>query len=218
MDALRASAYLGAPGRLAHHEIVQAARSHGESVDEALAHLVPMLDGGQVEYQARLEMARVYRLEHRLDEAQAQVDLAASVGNDPQLALERGLIRVWQGRLVEAEPLLASSIPGLEDAQVPLPDGDDPRYWLAIVQARLGRHAEAVATARLGLSTLPDDQASLRVPYHLLLGESLLALGKPADALVAFQAGQRLAPRDRRFAEGLARARAALRQAQGAGP
>ena len=46
------------------------------------------------------------------------------------------------------------------------------------------------------------------MPYHLLLGDSLLAAGKPDEALAAFQAGQRLAPGDRSFAEGIARARA----------
>jgi hypothetical protein len=53
-----------------------------------------------------------------------------------------------------------------------IPDGDDPRYWLALVQLRLGKPSEAVETARDGLAELPPDQASLRAPYQSLLAEA----------------------------------------------
>ena len=97
------------------------------------------------------------------------------------------------------------------DPPKPVPDGDDPRYWLATVQLRQGRVAEAAANARAGLAALPAEQGSLRAPYHLLLGESLLAAGRPAEALETFQAGLRLAPGDARLADGIARARASRR-------
>jgi O-antigen ligase/tetratricopeptide (TPR) repeat protein len=213
LRALTAAARLGAPGRLAPDAIVQAELAHGASVDEAIRQLDPLVaSGGMVEYQARLEMARTYRRAQRLDEAQGALTAAEAAGRDPQVELERGLILLWRGLVPEAEPFLAWAASHLLDPSLPVPDGDDPRYWLAVVQARLGRHAEAVRIARAGLAELPSEQASLRVPYYLLLGDSLLALGRPDEALSTYQAGQRIAPGDGQLGEGVARARAALRQ------
>ena len=209
LQALQAAARLGAPGRLAQDAIVRAVVARGGGPELAIEQLQPLLVGGDVEYQTRLEIVRVWRLAGRLDEAAAELAASAQHGYDPQLGLERALLLVARGRDPEAEPALQAAIAGLRGASLPLPDGDDPRYWLATVQARQGKHEQAVATARAGLTELPPEQASLRVPYHEMLGDSLLALGKPDEAIPIYQAGLRLAPGHAGLTEGLTRARQA---------
>ena len=167
--------------------------------------------GGTVEYFALLQKARLYRLDGRLDAAQDALYQTAPSLRDAQFAIEFGLLLLAREQVADAEQPLLWAVENPSDPPMPVPDGDDPLYWLATVQLRLGKAALAAVTARAGLASLPAEQASLRVPYHLLLGESLLAAGDADEALAAFQAGQRLAPGDRRFAEGIARARAARR-------
>jgi O-antigen ligase/tetratricopeptide (TPR) repeat protein len=212
ITALVSAATVGAPARLAAEEISRAAIAHGESTDAAIRRLAPLVAaGGKVAYFAHLQIARLHRLDGQRVLAAQAVARADEIDRDEQLALERGLQLVWSEQFAEAEAPLRWAAEHPADPPHPVPDGDDPRYWLAFVQVRLGRHAEAAATARVGLAALPAEQASLRAPYHLLLGESLLQSGQPGEALAAFQAGQRLAPADARFADGIARARAAGR-------
>ena len=212
ISALVAAATVGAPARPVADAISQAAIAHGEPTEAAIGRLAPLAAaGGKIAYFAHLQIARVYRLDGQLAPAAQAVARANEIDRDEQLALERGLQLVWSERFAEAEAPLRWAAEHPADSPHPVPDGDDPRYWLAFVQARLGRYADAVATARAGLAALPAEQASLRAPYHLLLGESLLASGQPGEALEAFQAGQRLAPADGRFANGIARARTAGR-------
>jgi tetratricopeptide (TPR) repeat protein len=210
--ALVAAATVGAPARPVADAISRAAIAHGESTDAAIGRLAPLVAaGGKVAYFAHLQVARLYRLEGHLVPAAQAAARADEIDRDEQLALERGLQLVWSERFAEAEAPLRWAAEHPADQPHPAPDGDDPHYWLAFVQAQLGRHGEAAAIARVGLAALPAEQASLRAPYHLLLGESLLASGQPSEALAAFQAGQRIAPADTRFADGIARARAAGR-------
>jgi tetratricopeptide (TPR) repeat protein/O-antigen ligase len=212
ITALVSAATVGAPARPAAEEISRAAIAHGESTDAAIRRLAPLVAaGGKVAYFAHLQIARLHRLDGQRVLAAQAVARADEIDRDEQLALERGLQLVWSEQFAEAEAPLRWAAEHPADPPHPVPDGDDPRYWLAFVQVRLGRHAEAAATARVGLAALPAEQASLRAPYHLLLGESLLQSGQPGEALAAFQAGQRLAPADARFADGIARARAAGR-------
>jgi tetratricopeptide (TPR) repeat protein len=210
LRALKAAARLGAPGRMAQHAIVRAVERGGGTVDQALGHLEPLLQGGEVEYQTRLQIAREYVRAGQLDRAETAFADAGRAGSDPQLALLQGLLLLARDEDAAAEVALAGAVAGLRDESLPLPDGDDPRFWLAAVQARQGEHADAVATARAGLNALPAEQASLRVPYRHLLGDSLLALGRAEEAVPIYEAGLRLAPGDARLRDGLARARQML--------
>jgi tetratricopeptide (TPR) repeat protein len=210
--ALVSAAKVGAPTRPAADAISRASIAHGESTDGAVARLTPLLAaGGKIEYFGQLQVARLYRLDGRLDAAQDILFQTSPDLRDAQFELERGLQLVAREQLEYAERAILWAIEHPSDPPEPVPDGDDPLYWLATVQLRLGKSALAAFTARAGLLSLPPEQSSLRAPYHLLLGDSLLADGKPDEALVAFQAGQRLAPGDPRFGEGIARARAARR-------
>jgi tetratricopeptide (TPR) repeat protein len=212
ISALVAAARVGAPVRPAADAITRSALAHGESTDAAIKRLEPLLAaGGMIEYFARLQVARLYRLDGRLEPAETALTEAYAIERDEQFELERGLQLVWREHYPDAEQALLWVLNHPADPPKPVPDGDDPTYWLALVRLRLGRSDEAVTTARAGLAALPSEQASLRVEYHLLLGESLLAAGKPDQALTILRAGQRLAPADVRFADVVARARAARR-------
>ena len=212
VSACVAAARVGAPARSAADAIGRASLAHGESTDAAIARLAPLLaDGGRLAYAAKLQAARLYRLDGQLMAAEQALSEAESLGSDAQLALERGLLLVWHGQLSEAVAPLRWAVDHQIEPPDPVPDGDDPHYWLAFVQASLGRHTEAVAAARAGLAVLPEEQASLRLPYQLLLGESLLAAGQPDEALATFRAAGRLAPADPRVEDGITRARAARR-------
>jgi tetratricopeptide (TPR) repeat protein len=213
ITALLAAAKVGAPGRSAPDAITRTALAHGATAEGAIDRIWPLVKtGGTVEYYARLQMAHVYRLAGHLELAEMALVDASVVGRDEQLELERGLLRLRQERIPEAESLLRWAVAHPSEPPQAIPEGDDPHYWLAVVLARQGNHAEAVSVAREGLAQLPSEQGSLRVPYQTLLGESLLALGKPNEALVAFRAGQRIEPNNPRLADGIARARAALGQ------
>ncbi|MGE3912424.1 MAG: O-antigen ligase family protein, partial [Chloroflexota bacterium] len=183
LRALTAAARLGAPGRLAQDAIVQAILDHGETVDQALGHLTPLMVDGPVGYQTRLEKVRTLRRAGLLNEAEDALAEAEQHGRDEQFELERGILLHLRGQNVEAEPVLAWAVERLRSANLPVPDGDDPRFWLATVQHQLGEHEAAVRTARAGLAELSSDQESLKAPYRLVLGESLLALGQPREAL-----------------------------------
>ena len=212
VEALASAAIVGAPVRPAADAITRAALAHGESTDAAIGRLSPLIEaGGMVEYFALLQVARLYRLDGRPELAEQVLMQAYVIERDEQFELERGLQLLWRERYAEAEQAITWVLEHPADPPKPVPDGDDPRYWLATVQLRQGRVAEAAANARAGLAALPAEQGSLRAPYHLLLGESLLAAGRPAEALETFQAGLRLAPGDARLADGIARARASRR-------
>lgn len=209
LRALRTAAVLGAPGRLAQDAIVKAVMQHGGTPEQAVGQLQPLLIGGAVEYQTRLEIVRVLRLAGRLDEADAALAEAARYGHDAQHDLERGLLLAVRSKDAEAESVLRDAAADLGDASLPLPDGDDPRFWLATVQARQGKHEQAVTTARAGLAGLPPEQNSLKAPLHLVQADSLLALGRAEEAIPVYQAGLRIAPGNQSLTEGLARARQA---------
>lgn len=209
--AYAGAAHVGAPGRAGQDGVTRTALAHGETPDQAIARLAALDDGGgDLGYHTRLQVARVLRLAGRPREALAALAAAEALGRDEHWELERALLYAWQEQWEYAEPRLAWVAGRRVEPTVAIPDGDDPPYWLAVARARLGRLAEAVDTARIGLRELPSDQASLRGPYALLLGDLLLALGRPAEALQALEAGRRAAPDDPGIAAGLARARAAL--------
>jgi tetratricopeptide (TPR) repeat protein len=214
--ALIAAAQLGAPGRSAADAITRAGLARGLAPDAVVEELRPLLeaggeDSGMVRYFAWLQAARVYRQAGQTERAERALAQAEQFGLDPQIELERALIRVAEGRLAEAEAALTWIVAHATDDQTPvgLPDGDDPRYWLAVVQLRQGHPEPALATARAGLADLSTDQDSLKGPYQGVIGESLLALGRPAEALAAFRAGLHVMPSDAALADGARRAQAA---------
>jgi tetratricopeptide (TPR) repeat protein/O-antigen ligase len=207
--AFGAAVTAGAPPRPAADAITRASLAHGESTATAVERLAPLVqDGGNAAYNAHLQIARVYRLDGQLGPAERELLTAGSFPSDEQLAVELGLVRVWAERYEEAEPPLRWAVEHRSEPPLILPDGDDPHYWLAYTLAKLGRLDEAITVARTGLAALPDEQDSLRVPYQVLLGESLLARGRRDEARAAFRAGARLAPTDPRIVDGLARAAA----------
>lgn len=210
--ALEAAAHVGAPGRAAQDAITRAALAHGESADQAVERLSRLVaNGGPPGYYALLQQARVYRLAGRIDDSLAALEASPLIQRDIHYELERALLYAAREQWEISEPrlVLIAERP-IEPAQS-IPDGDDPHYWLALSQARRGKLAEAVATAQAGLRALPPEQASLRVPYAQLLGDSLLALGRPVEALAALEVGRRIAPNDTQLAASIARARAAPR-------
>jgi tetratricopeptide (TPR) repeat protein len=204
--AFNAAVAAGAPPRPAADAITGASLAHGESTKAAVERLAPLVQaGGNAAYNAHLQIARLYRLDGQLGPAEDEVRTAGTFPSDEQLALEIGLLRVWGERYEEAESALRWAVEHRSKPPLTFPDGDDPHYWLAFTLAKLGRHDEAITVARAGLAALPDEQDSLRVPYQVLLGESLLATGRRDEARAAFRAGARLAPTDPHIVDGLAR-------------
>jgi tetratricopeptide (TPR) repeat protein/O-antigen ligase len=204
--AFNAAVTAGAPPRPAADAIARASLAHGESTATAVERLAPLVRaGGNAAYNAHLQIARLYRIDGQLGPAERELQTAGTFPSDEQLALELGLVRVWAERYEEAEPALRWAVEHRSEPPLTFPDGDDPHYWLAYTLAKLGRHDDAIAVARPGLAALPDEQSSLRVPYQVLLGESLLATGRREEARAAFRAGARLAPTDPRIVDGLVR-------------
>jgi tetratricopeptide (TPR) repeat protein/O-antigen ligase len=205
--AFNAAVTAGAPPRPAADAITGASLAHGESTETAVERLAPLVQaGGNAAYNAHLQIARLYRLDGQLGPAERELHTAGTFPSDEQLALELGLLRVWAERYQEAELPLRWAVEHRSEPPLTFPDGDDPLYWLAFTLAKLGRLDDAITVARTGLAALPDEQDSLRLPYQVLLGESLLATGRSEEARAAFRAGARLAPTDPRIVDGLARA------------
>jgi tetratricopeptide (TPR) repeat protein len=213
VQALLAAANVGAPGRAAQDAITTAALAHGESPEQAAQRLDSLVRaGGTVAYLSLLQQAHVYREAGRLDAAQRSLEAALNIHHDEHADLESALLSAARGQWAVAEPRLHWIV---EHPILPaqgIPAGDDPRYWLAVSQARRGDLEAAVATARVGLSELPSEQAVLRVPYAQLLGDTLLALGRPSEALAALEDGQRAGPGTSRLTESIVRARTASGQ------
>jgi O-antigen ligase len=140
IGAYLAAANLDAPGRAAVDGITRTALAHGETPDQAVGRLASLARrDGETGYEARLQIAHVYREAGRLDEAEAALVAARMIRHDGQLDLELGLLAVARGQYGDAEPLLAQAVRDLTDAPVAVPEDSDPRYWLGLVRARLGR-------------------------------------------------------------------------------
>jgi O-antigen ligase len=209
LQALSAASRLGAPGRLAQASIVRTAMQRGEPLDAALGRLDPLLEDGATVYQTRLQLARELIRAGRLEQATIALTEAGQIGGDPQLPLIQGMLLLARQQPADAEIALQAAVSGLRGTALPVPNGDDPRYWLAVAQASQGKHSEAVGTARAGLGELPEGQDTLRVPYRQVLADSLLALGRADEAIPIYEAGLRIAPGDASLRQGLARATSA---------
>jgi tetratricopeptide (TPR) repeat protein/O-antigen ligase len=219
------AARLDPSSRGAFEGIVTVARQHELSTAETIDRLAPLLEpGSPTEYGARLEAARVYREAGQLPQAMSELGDAAHIRSDSDLVFEIGMVALRAGLADVAEPMLAQAA---EDD----PYEPDTWLWLARSRARLGRHDEAIATIRQGLSRvdpsgqfaspaerLPETAAVLAVEIKRseragllgVMGESLLALGRPGDAMPALDEAIAARPNDPWLAETRAAAQAAL--------
>ncbi|PYQ41388.1 MAG: hypothetical protein DMF77_15850, partial [Acidobacteria bacterium] len=113
----------------------------------------------------------------------------------PQATFERGVESLKAGRLEEAETAF----------RLVLQQGGHEPYVhnnLAIVYQQQGRHREAVAECREAIRL----DAAYPAP-RLVMGGSLLALGRVAEAVTTLEAAVKLRPKEERLArEQLARA------------
>jgi len=78
-------------------------------------------------------------------------------------------------------------VPKLESLQefvAASPDEPLPRYALALELRSLGRHDEATATFQELITRRPE-----YVPSYLMLGQTLIAMGKSAEARPVLEAG-----------------------------
>lgn len=126
--------------------------------------------------------------------------------NDLDAAGGLGIIRLQQGRFADAEELLKRASKG--------PSGDQrwgealrsAQFFATLSRARAayegGRYAQAEQDARpLALGQSPD-----RIEAQVLWGQSLAALGRPAEAENAFRAALATAPQRAEASAGLAQA------------
>lgn len=112
----------------------------------------------------------------------------------PQATFERGVEALKAGRLAEAEAAFRRV---LEEG------GREPYVYnnLAIVHQQQGRHREAVAECREAIRL----DAAYPAP-RVVMGGSLLALGRVAEAVTTLEAAVKLLPKERLAREQLARA------------
>jgi tetratricopeptide (TPR) repeat protein len=201
--AFTAAAIVEPDSRTAYEGIAKSAIERGDSVERTIALLQPLIERGSWnEYYARLQMAHIYREAGRPHDALEMLGPAARIARTEELALERGLALAQLGRWEEAEP-------SLRDATRHLPEKVDAWYWFGLVEARLAKFDAAIAAAREGLGIVSADDTTRRGAFHALIGESLLGLGRPAEALASFEDGAGLLPGHPRLTEGIERARAA---------
>jgi Flp pilus assembly protein TadD len=111
-----------------------------------------------------------------------------------QATFERGVVALKAGRLAEAEAAFRRV---LEEG------GREPYVYnnLAIVHQQQGRHREAIAECREAIRL----DAAYPAP-RVVMGGSLLALGRVAEAVTTLEAAVKLLPKERLAREQLARA------------
>jgi Flp pilus assembly protein TadD len=119
---------------------------------------------------------------------------SAQEATTPEVTFQQGVAALKAGRLEEAEAAFRRVLKqGGNDAYV--------HNNLAIVYQQQGRHREAVAECREAIRLDPAYAAPRAV-----LGGSLLALGRVADATTALEAAVKRLPKDPLVREQLARA------------
>jgi tetratricopeptide (TPR) repeat protein len=112
----------------------------------------------------------------------------------PEATFQRGVAALKAGRLEEAEAAFRRVLQqGGREAYV--------HNNLAIVYQQQGRHRDAVAASQEAIRLDPA-----YAPPRVVLGGSLLALGRVAEATTALEAAVKLLPRERLAREQLARA------------
>jgi tetratricopeptide (TPR) repeat protein/O-antigen ligase len=211
INAFVATARVDPASRGAYEGVTRAAHERKATTDEAIAALGPLLEtDAPTELGARLQAARVLREAGRLRDAVQQLNRAEQISAPPELSFEYGRVWMTAGVPAGAEPLLVR-------AAADLPYEPDSWLWYARALAALGRHEEAVAAIRQGLSRLdpsgqfappaerlPETAAvraveirrSERAPLLGVLAESLIRLGRTDEAISALDEAVTAAPRD----------------------
>ncbi|MCC7366812.1 MAG: O-antigen ligase family protein [Chloroflexi bacterium] len=210
-NAFIATARVDPTSRGAYEGVTRAVRDRKGSADDAVAALGPLLErDSKTEYSAHLQAAQIYREAGRLHEAADQLVRAEELYGGPELAFELGRLMLTGGLPERAEPLLRR--PVKEQPYEP-----DNWLWLARALAALGRDEEAIDAIRQGLSKvdtsgqfappaekLPETAAvraaeikrSERAPMLGVMAESMLRLGRAADALPALDEAVAAVPKD----------------------
>jgi tetratricopeptide (TPR) repeat protein len=223
INAFVATARIDPDSGGAYDGIARAARERKSTVDETVEELEPLMEAGSpTEYGARLQAARELRGAGRLNEAGAQLRRAEEIGSSPELSLEYGLL--WMGAGL---PYFAEQV--LQRPADDMPYDPESWYWLARAYADAGRHQEAIATIRKGLSRvdpsgqfappaerLPqpaavraaENKRSERAPLLGVLGESLIQVGRADEAVPALDEAVAALPKDDWLASVQAQARA----------
>ena len=206
--ALVSAAQVGAPARPAADAISRAALAHGESTEAAIARsgAAGRRPADMVEYYARLQIAHLYRLDRRTRIGRA----GAGRGRTRSSATSRSsssvaCSSVWRERYARGRGTRCVWVVEhpVEPPQ-PVPDGDDPRYWLAVVagaarQAGRGRRdrpsrpRRPAAGAGLAAGAVPP--AARRQPAG--------AREARRGAARRFRPASALAPADARLADGI---------------
>ena len=204
LAAYTAAIRLEPRSRAPYAGIARMGRERGDTTEEVIARFAGLIAlGGWTEHHAHLQVASVYRGAGRYDEALDAVDRAGRIAQEDAYKLERGLALAQAGRLAEAEPLLRF-------VTERIPDEEEAYYWLGVAQWTGGQFEAAAASAQTGLAKLPPSNRAQRGLFLALIGDSMLALGRPAEALEAYEQGTTQRPGDPHLVEGVARARAAL--------
>lgn len=201
--AYRAVALMDPTSATPYEGIVRAARGRGDETEAIVAELQPLIARGDWnEYHARVQVARLYRQAGRPYAALESLRLSDRAHRGSELTPERGMALAQVGRFEEAERLLSGMAATTHDAET--------LYWLGLVRSRLGEHDDGIASARAGLARLEPGKLAERAQFLGLIGDSLLAAGRPSEAARIYEEGAALATGDRHLPDGLARARAAL--------
>jgi tetratricopeptide (TPR) repeat protein len=211
VNAFVATAHVDPHSRGAYDGIVRAARERKLTVDETVGELEPLLESGApTEFGARLQAARVLREAGRLHDAGQHLLRAEQIAASPELTFEFGLLMLAAGDPAAAVPFLFRSADDLPY---------DPERWLWLARARseAGLYEEAVSTIHRGLAEIdPSGQfgpAAPRLPPTAavraveikrseralllgVLGESLVRLGRPDEALPALDEAVDALPKD----------------------
>ncbi len=202
--AYTAAAIIEPDSNSSYEGIARAARERSDAPDQVAAQFAPLIArGGWNEFNARVQIARVNREAGRPLYALDSIRLAGVDRTSPEFDMEQGLALAQLGHSDRAEPFL-------EYATLALPDETDSFYWLGFVQLRLGKAEAAIATEQAGLAKLEPTKLAQRGPFMAVIGEGLMALRRPAEALVAYQEGAAATPGNRHLLDGAARAEAAL--------
>jgi tetratricopeptide (TPR) repeat protein len=210
-NAFIGAAQLDLDSRGAYDGIVSAAHEKGLSIPETVEELAPLLEpGSPTEYNAHLGVARLYRDAGMLRESMDELRRAEDIRSGPDLSFEIGQVALRAG--------LADSAAGqFARVTADLPSNPDGWLGLARAQAHLGEYEDAISTVQQALSRLdpsgqfappaerlPETAAvraeqikrSERAPLLGVLGESLIALGRPAEAIPALDEAVDALPND----------------------
>jgi len=210
-NAFAAAARLDPDSRGAYDGITQVGRQREMTAKEIEGEFQPLLEpGSATEYDALLAVSRAYREDGKPREAREALKRAEYLQAGGDLSVELGLVAMQAG-------LADVAVDHLERAAGRLPYDPDTWFSYSRALARAGRYEDAVAAVRSGLSRLdpsgqfappaprlPETAAvraeqikrSERAPLLGVLGQSLIALGRPGEAVPALNEAVDAKPND----------------------